>query len=511
MSYSRLLILLSWITVTILATPVSRCYAMTIAVLPVEDLSQGDNGLNLAITRTLEELLADKGFNVSSQAEVITFMVKNRVRRLGVLSSPYIYRLHTELQVDYILLASISQQRTAPPFALNLNLQLIRTKDARIIWAKTTEQSDVNRVSILALSTLRDKAEIEYQVASDALSTIPINTEQELPIIPQARIEYVQLSPQIVKPGEKVNCQIKLGATTTDQTETTVSIFVGEQIIEAQYDSQASAFMASWLSESNNKQYTVTATVSADNQESREVIIGKYQVDSQPPLLKLRVRGQELNGLVILQKKVRIIPALQSPEPISRWQLTVHNAEGRQLVNETGSKTLPPQFTWWGQEQNGTQVKDGIYAIELSIWDRAGNWASSQESIKVFRKKPEMTIAMKKQPHTLAVALNYYGEIPLAYWRLQVRDKTGTILAERSGSEESNKIILPLKMASQKSLKYRVYAQDMLGNYIQKDLTPKTNKKIKSNDEEKDEDDGNFLASVGDKKIAGEEVWAEDF
>lgn len=510
MSYSKLLILLSWLAVTLLTTPVSRCYAMTIAVLPVEDLSQGDNGLNLAITRTLEELLADKGFSVSSQNEVVNFMVKNRVRWLGLLSSPYVRRIQEQLQVDYLLLGSISQQRTAPPFALNLNLQLIRTKDSRIIWSTTTEQSDVNKVSILALSTLRDKAEIEYQVANDALETIPVATEKDLPIAQQTHIESVKLSPKIVKPGEKVHCQIKLSSTITDQTGTTVSIFVGEQIIEAQYDSQASAFLASWLSESANKKYIVTATISADKQTGREIIIGNYRVDSQPPLLKLLVKGQEIDGLVILQKQVRIIPALQSPEPISRWQLTVHDAEGRQLVNETGSKLLPPQFTWWGQEQNGSQVKDGLYSIELSIWDRAGNLASSQESIKVFRKKPEMTIAMKKQPHTLAVALNYDGEVPLAYWRLQVRDKDGTILAERSGSEESNKIILPLKMASQKSLKYRVYAQDMLGNYIQKDLTPKTNKKRKNQTNEKD-DDGNFLASVGDQKITGEEVWAEDF
>lgn len=507
MSSAKRLILLLCLTGILVSTAEKPCNASTIAVLPVENLSLGANGLSLTMTQTLAEVLTDKGFKVSHQDEVISFMVKNRVRWLGSLSSPYIRRLHSQLQVDYLLIGSISQQQIAPPFAINLNLQLIRTKDCKIVWSATTEQSDINKVSLLDLSKQRELTEIEQLTAAEALSTIPIEASSQQKLTLQAHIESVQLRPKIVKPGGKITCQIKLSTDSDNPAKTTVVLYAGQEIINAQYDSQAKAYKASWLSAPENQQQTVTAVISKDGQTSREIILGNYRIDGDPPKVKLLVRGQEIDGLVILQKQVTIIPSLQTPEQITRWHLTIRDAEGKSVVSETGYKQLPPQFSWWGQGQNGNQVKDGFYAVELSLWDRAGNQASSQESIRVFRTKPQMTLAMEKQPNTLAVALNYAGEIPLAYWRLQVRDKKGTIIIERSGSEESNKILLPLKMADQNSLSYRVYAQDMLGNHLQKDMTLMTKGRKNKNKE----DNSNFLASIEGQKMATEEVWAEDF
>ena len=509
MSFHIRLILLLGCMAAFLSTPTHRCQASTIAVLPVEDLSQGANGLNFAMSQTLADILAQKGFQVSSRDDVVSFMVKNRVRWLGSLSSPYIRRLHSQLQVDYLLLGSISQQQTAPPFAINLNLQLIRTKDCRIIWSSTTEESDVNKVSLLALSNQRDKEEIEHQVATEALATIPSKSLRERTPTPLPYIESVRLEPTILRPGEQVRCRIKLSTTESDSDQARVEIYAGEQIISTHYDSQAKSYIGSWLSAQNNQKYSVTAIISNGGQTSREIIIGNYRVDGTPPKLSLNVKGQELDGLVILQKQVKIIPTLEHPEKIARWQLTVHAPDGREIVSETGRSKLPPQFSWWGQEQNGNQVRDGYYAIQLSLWDRAGNEASSKESIRVYRAKPDISIAMEKQAHSLAVALNYKGEIPLAYWRLQIRDQDGMLIAERSGSEKSNKILLPVKMAAQSSLNYRIYAQDMLGNTVWRDVLP-TTKKNKNGEDEKD-DDGNFLASVEGKKMAGEDAWADDF
>lgn len=511
MSFSRTLIFMLWLTGAALATSAHHCSAQTIAILPVEDLSQGANGLNFAMTQTLSETLTEKGFTVSRQEDIVAFMVKNRVRWLGSLSSPYIRRLQDQLQVKYLLLGSISQQRTTPPFALNLNLQLIRTKDCQIIWSTTAEHSDVNRVSLLNLSGQLALEQIEQQVARNALSTIPITPQEQHPLERQAHIDSVQLNPKIVQPGGTVRCQIRLSNNNTSASKTAISIYIGEHLVDAHYDSQTKVYKASWLSGRENKQHTVTAIISSAGYTSREILIGSYRVDGLSPKLTLRIKGQEVDGPVILQEQVKIMPRLQTPEPITRWNLTVRDETGTTIVNETGHKRLPPQFSWWGQGQHGNQVQDGLYSIELSIWDRAGNLASSQESIRVFRKKPEISLAMEKQPNSLAVALNYSGEIPLAYWRLQIRDRDGMIIAERSGSEDTKKILLPLKMAGNKNISYRLYAQDMLGNHVQQEVTPTIKGRKKNQNKDDAEDEGDFLASAqGTKKIV-EDVWEEDF
>ncbi len=488
---------------------VSLGNASRIAILPVEDLSQGGNGVNFTTAHILGEILRDKGFNIADHEDVISFMVKNRVRWLGQLSSPYIRRLQEELQVEYLLLGSFNQRRESPSIALSLNLQLIRTRDSRIIWSSGAELNDAEQVRLLGLSKQMDMEEIEKRVAEKALSSIPVALEPAPVVNVQHRIESVHLTPQMVKPGEQIHARIKLEGSPSTLAQTTISFFIGEQIIEAQYDEGENAFIASWPSGTADKHYAVSASIAQDNVTSREIRVGHYCVDGRSPELNLQVIGQELNGIVILQKQIQILPLLKKPEPISRWQMTVHDENGNQVMEDKGDQGLPSRFSWWGQGKNGGLVQDGFYAIDLTVWDRAGNSASSQESIRVVRAKPNMILAMDKQEDNLAVSLKYDGEIPLAYWRLQIRNHDGTIIAERSGTDSSQNLNLPLKATANQDISYRLYAQDMLGNRLQREETP-VGPETETTEETKDTDI-DFLADLEGKQVALGGVWAEDF
>lgn len=477
-----------------------------IAVLPMEDLSRGGNGLNLAITRQVRDGMAAKGFTMAAQDEVITFMVKNRVRWLGHLASQDVRRLYDELDVDYLLLGSVNQRRDKKPFAFGLTLQLIRTEDAQIIWAQSAELSGADEISLLGLSEPRDMAEMEEMVVGRALATIPEDLHHGRPLALRDSIESVFLGPEIVKPGDMVQCRIHLGSSPASLYNTKVSILVDERRVEASYLGDENSFVASWPAAPPNKRYPVSVAISRPGPRDQKMLVGSYLVDNQVPALALQLKGQELNGIVVLQKNVAIMAVMENPEPIRRWVMTVRDKDGVAIMADDGQNDLPDRFSWWGQAKNGGLVADGFYTIDLTVWDRAGNRAFAEEAIRVIRREPKMELAMKEQDNSLALNLEYDGEIPLAYWRLEIQNQDGDILSESSGSEVSSSLMLPLAKVAGQNISYRLYAQDMLGNRLRRNVAA-----LVPVEEEKTEGDADFLAEIEGKKMALREIWVEDF
>lgn len=506
MSYRKTFILLL-LSVASLFSQVGFSQAGRIAVLPLEDLSLGSNGLDMVITRQVREGMARRGFAMVSHDEVIDFMVRNRVRWLGHLGSQYVRRIKKELGVDYIVLGSVNQRRDKSPFALGLTLQVVRTGDAQIIWAHSAELCGADEIRLLGLAEPRDMAEMEGLVVQQALLAMPENLQEYgRPLEIRDTIESVFVGPEIIKPGDTVHCRVKLGAQPRAIFETSVSIFVDERIIEAQYLEKENAFVASWPAALNNERYPVSIAISRPGSMDREVLVGSYLVDGQVPALALQLKGQELDGMVILQKKVAIMPVMKKPEPIKRWLMTVHDKNGLEIMTANGQNGLPARFAWWGQTKNGGLVADGFYTIGLKVWDRAGNSASADEVIRVIRREPKMSVAMKEQEENLALSLEYDGEIPLAYWRLEVQNQDGDIISQSSGTDVDSHLMLPLATVAGQNISYRLYAQDMLGNRMRREV-----KALVPLDQESGGDDGDFLAEAEGQKVALREIWAEDF
>ncbi|MBU0682463.1 MAG: hypothetical protein KKD73_13680 [Proteobacteria bacterium] len=505
MRYRKTFILLL-LMLTTLHPHVGFSQGVKVAVMPMEDLSRGGNGLNLAITQRLSDGMAAKGFAMADQNEVITFMVKNRVRWLGYLGSQYVRRLHDDLGVEYLLLGSVNQRRVKKPFALGLTLQLIRTGDAQIIWAQSTELSGADEIGLLGLSQPQDMDEMEEMVVRRALLTIPADFQHGRPLDIRETIESVEMGPEILKPGDMVLCRIKLGVLPASLFYTSVSLYVDERIIEASYHEDENSFVASWPAALKNERYPVMAAISRPGVANQEVLIGSYLVDNQIPALTLQLKGQELNGIVVLQKNVAIVPLMKNPEPISRWLMTVRDKDGVEIMNDEGWDSLPDRFSWWGQAKNGALVGDGFYTINLTVWDRAGNKAFAEEAIRVIRREPKIVVAMKEQENSLALNLEYDGEIPLAYWRLEIQNQNGDIISESSGTESTGSLMMPLAAVAGQNMSYRLYAQDMLGNRLRRNVAA-----LVPVEEKKTEGESDFFADKEVNKMALREIWVEDF
>lgn len=443
--------------------------AARVAVLPVEDLSRGDNGLNLPFTERLREALAARGQEVARSQDVLDFMARNRIRWLGRIDANHASRLGQELGVEYILLGSVNQVREKDPAALALTLQLVRAGDARLLWAGGAELCRADLRRLLAIAEPRELAEIERMVVVSALSAWPA----ALPPAPAASLqgvaETIHLAPQVAQAGETVRCRIRLDEKGLAE-QTTMAVVVGEQIIQATYLAREQAHEASWPAPAREGRYPVSVSINSREMGTKNVFAGSFLVDSTPPELLLSLKGQELDGAVVLRRQLNITPGLRVPEPLSDWEIEILDSSDQVIKTENGRGNLPGRFSWWGQRQDGSPAKDGEYRVRLTVRDRAQNSASVTERFLIVRKKPELKVLASRQGDSIRLELSHDGKAPLVYWRLELRGGLGTIIYEASGDKTPASLLAPQAGSSGGKISALVLSQDILGNRVRQSI-----------------------------------------
>ena len=114
------------------AAGTSTAAAAPIAFFPLQDLSQGLNGINIPFTRYLAKRIDESGTGVFNFETIIAFMANNRIRSSGQLETYYINLVRQELGAAYVLLGTVTQNKEQPNLSLGVTLNLVRTSDARI-------------------------------------------------------------------------------------------------------------------------------------------------------------------------------------------------------------------------------------------------------------------------------------------------------------------------------------------------------------------------------------------
>ncbi|MFH1020932.1 MAG: hypothetical protein V1782_10050 [Pseudomonadota bacterium] len=433
--------------------------------MPVEDLSKGDNGLNPTMTGRLHEALSRKGYAVVEDKRIIDFMAKNRIRWVGRLDSHHVLRLRQELGIDYILLGSVNQVREKEPAALGLVLQIIRASDAKIVWAGGAQLCCADVRKFLGLAEPGNLAEIEDIVVARVMEILPSGLPAISDLPTEGLSEEIHLIPEVVKPGEKMRCRIRFNESETKQAEVSVSVVIQGKIVAAVYLAQERCYEAVWPATGKDGRYPVSVSINRGKLGSKNVFAGSFQVDGQSPEIVLSLRGQELDGEVVLRRQLTISPVLREPEPIAAWEISILDAAGQIVKAEKGRGNLPARFSWWGQRQDGIIAEDGLYTVQLTLSDRAGNNAFASENFRVLRKRPELTIVAAKQGEEIQVDLGYDGKVPLAFWRVELRSGSGTILQEASGEKLPVRLMVPFSNESDK-ISAHVSGQDVLGNKV---------------------------------------------
>lgn len=450
---------------------VSMASALTVAVFPVEDISEGLNGVDLELTELLNVDLEKKGLDIIASQEVISFMARNRIRRLGVLDTLNIFRVRDELGADLVLYGSVYSKKISEFPVLGLNLSLVRTDDARIIWSNSGGLSRDDVQHFLGIGEPNSKSELMVLLRENVLNTWP----KELEFVEKQQIafdiENVKLDPKYIRPGDEVRCFVKVRPFWSSQEAPHVYFKVRGRVFLAQESKGQGLFEASWTGSDRDGAYPVTLILNWPSGVKKIAFLGTYFIDSTPPQVSMNLKGTRLQGTVAFRDQVLIIPHMLEREPLSKWKISVVDDSGEELMTDKGEGNLPQRFVWKGQRASGRQASEGVYQIVLKAWDRAQNMGIASQHVLFAKNPPNMVLETENSGNDMTVNLMNSGNIPIAFWRMEMRSDSGDLIKVADGADLPAKVeVANFQQQETGKVRCTIVIKDVLGNQVKKEI-----------------------------------------
>jgi hypothetical protein len=493
----------------------------TVAVFPLENLALGPNTPNFEVTRYLREQISSMGYDVVLESDIVSFMGAERIRWLGYLDTARLGRAQKKLGADLVLLGTISQRISTVSPTFGLTLSLVRTKDAKTIWANTGGVSLANMQRFLGLNQPVSIAELWPVLVQQVLSTWPSNIDARLQqslifdgaqgeLPPMLQVKKLTLGPRFVQPGEQVKCSVLLADSSASAMLPQIFIKVGNRIHLAQQSTDSLFYEASWTGSEIEKGifrevgnealrlaatdlrpqffegvwmgalddaiYPVSLILRWPDGKQQIAFVGNYTVDSTVPDIMLRIPGHKVNDLVIFKDRIDIYPTVKNREPFSRWKISVEDEKGHGVMGDEGDGDLPRKFFWKGNGYDGYPVEEGKYRLRLTGWDRANNSVEVSEYVTYKPSKPELSLDVSRVSNGLEVTLDTQKkeiDIPLMYWIMEVWSEKGELLKSASGGFVPASFVIPLDFdeADRVKINGHISLKDEIGNRVKMNIS----------------------------------------
>jgi hypothetical protein len=415
---------------------VASIRAEVLAVFPIEDLGQGKNGVNLEVSDYLGWEMDKRGFDVVAGDAVVAFMARHRMRWLGFMDTGSIVAAKEELGVDLILFGNVTpQQGTAGFSSLGLTLYLIRTEDTRNIWTGSAGLSSEDIVHLLGINEAAEKEGLLAALTQKVLSTWPEDLGGIAPLQAPLEIDGYDLQPEYVQRGERVFCTVTLRTSWANENMPRVFFKAAGKVYRATIADDNKTYSNEWVVAEADGRYPVTMVVNWPSGQKKVAYLGAYWVDNTAPQVVLDLKGVKLEGTVAFRNEIIIVPRMLRREPVARWELKVSDELGVEQMSTYGYGNLPMRFVWNGLGQNNWPVEEGVYRVSLQVWDKANNISETFEPVAVARTPPTMVLEAKNRGRDMLVDLSNEGAVPVAFWRMEMRDGEGAVIKVAEGEE----------------------------------------------------------------------------
>ncbi|MEA2085207.1 MAG: hypothetical protein U9O82_13420 [Thermodesulfobacteriota bacterium] len=467
MQTTKIIILAAFFYLTNLAA----AGATTVAVFPVEDLSHGRNGVDLKLTGILSEILAEKGLDVVSEPDVISFMAKNRIRWLGYMYSNHIFEARDYLGADLILLGTLCQRKRESIPLLGLTLSLIRTEDGVTIWSNSRGVSHSNTRRILGIGEPDSVDDLMPHIVKEIMTGWPERLGQTLP--PEKsdlELDSWSLTGKYVRPGEKIGAMVRFSLPKDSGKEPRVFFREGNRLHLALKSPETGFYEATWLSSYREGVYPVNVLLRWSSGDEKTSFLEEYCVDGRPPNTRLNIKGLASRENV-MRDKVVIMPSLQKKEQIARWKISIEDQEGKTILAGDGKGNIPDKFLWKGQTSGGNFVDKGTFNIILKAWDLADNESITSQEITISRTLPVVELTAKKQDKNILVNIQHTGEIPISFWQIEIWSIDNVLLKQTEGNTLPADVNLSFPDADvPDNIECMIIVRDILGNQTKKEV-----------------------------------------
>ncbi len=445
--------------------------AQTIALLPVADTAIDYNGVDLALTETLHQLLVEAGLRLLDDTAMRRFVAANRLRHSGSIDSFSVQKIGRELAVDIVLLATLCEDGASGKERFGLVLTAFETVNGTVVWSFQDSSSLYQETTLLGVGTPRDGAELKSQVLLEVARRIAAELPEIMPVQPvgehQFKLVDLQIFPEYLRGKSQVECQLKLESLT--EMPTRIILISGEEQIELSPGKVAGNYLGHWLAPMTDGVYSVSLDIytAADSEPIAMHNYASYTVINQAPQLTIELKqGVTLNGVTAFREQLLITASLHPNRAVSRWQVKVTRQDGAVVVDDQMDGELPRDLIWQGYNNKRQRLPDGEYTFTLIIWDAAGNQAEVSRRVSIQSECQPVeasTVRRGKQNFVyLTTPEGSSGQLSLN-WKLQVLLPDGKLLMEHSGSSLPAEFALPDDI-NVDFLLFSIDVRDQIGN-----------------------------------------------
>ena len=487
------LILLAAILTLAMQCPVS---ARSLAVLPLLDLTQDENGVNFSLTDYLSKKAVEHGFTVLPDSEIMAFLVRHRIRSLGVLTSYQLTSLRQDLKAEYVLLGTVCQLGQKPAAKVSLSLQLIRTADEAVVWSIIKDLHEDDLITLLAISDPQSLNDLYERYFSTLFDTIPPEVKQGAQAAPSVGVLTINLHPEYVKPGERMESEIRFYYSNPGAKAPAFHLLIDGKEYPVEQDGDAPLLKATWLAQDKNGKYPVDLVSVFPSGERQSHRLGEYTVDGVAPELAVSFQGTTIDGNLYFNKDLGILPRLQVPEVLGRWDISVFDKDKELVLLYDGTGQIPPRILWNGMITESEEAEDGRYLVQVQVWDRAENMARQEGYVNLMRTDPRLKLTVERKEGEIHVQMDNEVQSPIAFWFAKVYEKNGGMLASKVGDTLPATLDFKLKTPdSTEPLELIFAAQDKYGNRNWQKVDDFLNKEVKK----------------VEKQVVPESQWLENF
>ena len=146
-----------------------------IAIFPFENAS-GEERAGKKMTSVFLAAVHNGGFvEVVEHGDIEKFLIRNRIRSTGMISTPSANRLRDDLGCDAVLVGTVNEfamttsGRNKQHPSIGVSMRLISTKDGRILWAISHSRHGADNEGAFGMGRVESLSELSDIVAEDVL------------------------------------------------------------------------------------------------------------------------------------------------------------------------------------------------------------------------------------------------------------------------------------------------------------------------------------------------------
>lgn len=412
--------------------------AQKIVLLPMSDISKGENGVNLVYTKAVETALKQLGMELVSRNKIMLFMAKNKIRSYRYLDDYLVKKIGVEFDSTLVLIGTITELDADDP-SIGITFTALDTADGHPIWSTSKATSVREQVRMLGVGQPETSVDLARPLIKEALA--PLAEIAHATALSERR-DYqllgLHLFPGYVQGGQVVEATLKIRFLGKRPTLVAAESAAGKSYL--QYDRRTDSYQGKWFAPREDGNYKVDLRLEWGRERTVEMTeaVASYEVINQPPGLTMEIKkGIWIGQRLAFRDHLLILPRIDNIRPMAGWSLEIKNVNDDTIVYEEYEGDMPERMVWEGRGSEGYKLADGVYEIILNVWDLAGNRSSDSRRVALQSSAPKVLARITHVDEKAFLNLSVEGEFefPLTSWQVELKSLSGKSLVKGKGKE----------------------------------------------------------------------------